>query len=77
MPIPGAPGTLSTLSPAKDCTSITLSGPTPNLSITSLILIVLFFIESYIEIPLPTNCIKSLSDETIVTDAPNLRAFTA
>ena len=32
MPIPGAPGTLSTESPASACTSITRSGPTPNFS---------------------------------------------
>ena len=30
-PIPGTPGTLSLLSPAKACTSITLLGATPNL----------------------------------------------
>jgi len=34
-PIPGTPGTLSTESPASACTSTTLSGVTPNFSITS------------------------------------------
>ena len=33
-PIPGAPGILSDESPAKACTSITLSGKTPNFSKT-------------------------------------------
>ena len=33
-PIPGAPGMLSTLSPASACTSITRSGPTPNFAST-------------------------------------------
>ena len=34
-PMPGTPGTLSVESPISACTSITLSGPTPNFSITS------------------------------------------
>ncbi len=34
-PMPGTPGTLSVESPASDCTSTTLSGGTPNFSITS------------------------------------------
>ena len=33
--MPGTPGTLSTLSPASACTSITLSGFTPNFSRTA------------------------------------------
>ena len=33
--MPGTPGTLSLLSPASDCTSITLFGSTPNLFFTS------------------------------------------
>ena len=36
IPMPGAPGTLSTLSPANACTSTTRSGPTPNLASTPL-----------------------------------------
>ena len=34
-PMPGTPGTLSTLSPHSAWTSMTLSGPTPNFSRTS------------------------------------------
>ncbi len=34
-PMPGTPGTLSDESPISDCTSITLSGVTPNFSNTS------------------------------------------
>ena len=67
IPIPGAPGTLSTLSPASDCTSMTRFGPTPNFSTTCSEPILLFFMASYISTPLPTSCIKSLSEETIVT----------
>jgi hypothetical protein len=33
--MPGTPGTLSVASPASACTSTTLSGATPNFSITS------------------------------------------
>jgi hypothetical protein len=34
-PMPGTPGTLSVESPARACTSTTLSGVTPNFSFTS------------------------------------------
>ena len=70
MPIPGAPGTLSTLSPASDCTSTTRSGPTPNFSNTASTPIVLFFIVSSITTRSDTSCIRSLSDDTMVTRAP-------
>ena len=68
IPMPGTPGTLSVESPAKDWTSITLSGPTPNFSITSAAPIVLFFIGSSMETEPRTSCIKSLSDEIIKED---------
>ena len=45
-PMLGTPGILSELSPASACTSITLSGVTPNFSLTSSMPISLFFIES-------------------------------
>ena len=70
MPMPGTPGTLSVLSPASACTSTTLSGVTPNFSITSGSPMVLFFIVSSMETPGSMSCIKSLSDETITTSAP-------
>ena len=63
--MPGAPGMLSMLSPARLCTSITFSGGTPNFSITSCLLITLFLIGSNICTLSPTSCIKSLSDEII------------
>ena len=34
IPIPGTPGTLSTLSPTNPKTSVTFSGGTPNFSVT-------------------------------------------
>ena len=46
IPMPGTPGTLSEESPAKACTSITLLGSTPNLSLTSFKPISLLFIGS-------------------------------
>ena len=60
-PMPGAPGTLSTESPASACTSITRSGPTPNFSNTSSGPIGLFFSVSNISTPGATSCIRSLS----------------
>ena len=45
-PMPGTPGMLSTLSPIKACTSVILSGPTPNFSITFASSISIFFIGS-------------------------------
>ena len=74
MPMPGAPGTLSTESPASACTSTTRSGRTPNFSSTSATPMVLFFIGSSISTPSPTSCIRSLSDDRIVTRPPAFRA---
>ena len=76
-PIPGAPGTLSTLSPANACTSTTSSGFTPNFSITASRFIRRFFIASNISTPSPTSCIKSLSELMIVTRPPASRALQA
>ena len=75
--MPGTPGTLSVESPASACTSTTLSGPTPNFSRTSASPMRRFFIGSHIEIAPPTSCIKSLSDETMVTCAPRAAAWRA
>ena len=77
MPMPGAPGTLSTESPASACTSITRSGPTPNFSITSSGPIGLFFRVSNISMPGATSCIRSLSAETMVTRPPAAAAWVA
>ena len=74
-PIPATPGTLSDESPASACTSITLSGPTPNLSRTCSGPILRFFMASSMVTPSPTSCIMSLSDETMVTSAPASRAW--
>ena len=77
MPIPGAPGTLSTLSPQRACTSTTRSGPTPNFSITSARPMRTFFIVSSIDTRSPTSCIRSLSEETITTSPPASRTWQA
>ena len=69
-PIPGTPGTLSVESPISDCTSTTLDGGTPKRSITSASPSILFFIVSYMRTPGRTSCIRSLSEETMVTSAP-------
>ena len=69
-PMPGTPGTLSTLSPARACTSTTLSGATPNFSNTSPGPMGLFFSGSSIRTPGRTSCIMSLSDDTMVTSRP-------
>ena len=53
-------------SPISACTSITLSGPTPNFSITSARPMRLSFMVSYMVTPSPTSCIRSLSDDTMV-----------
>ena len=66
-PMPGTPGTLSVGSPASACTSITLSGPTPNFSNTSAAPIGRDFMGSYMLTPSPTSCIRSLSEETMTT----------
>ena len=68
--MPGTPGTLSTESPASDCTSITFSGGTPNFSITSGTPIRRSFMVSSSMTRSPTSCIRSLSEETMVTSAP-------
>ena len=67
--MPGTPGTLSLKSPISACTSMTLSGPTPNFSITSAAPMRLSFMVSYMVTPLPTSCIRSLSEETMVVVA--------
>ncbi len=69
-PMPGTPGTLSTESPHSAWTSITLSGPTPKRSRTSASPIGRFLIGSSIVTRSLTSCIRSLSDETMVTTAP-------
>ena len=72
--MPGTPGTLSVESPISDCTSITLSGGTPNFSITSAMPIFLSFIVSYMTTQSFTSCIRSLSDDTMVALAPSSQA---
>ena len=72
--MPGTPGTLSVESPISACTSMTLSGGTPNFSITSARPIFLSFMVSYMMTRSLTSCIKSLSDETMVEVAPASQA---
>ncbi len=67
--MPGTPGTLSVESPISACTSMTFSGGTPNFSITSAGPMRRSFMVSYMMTPLPTSCIRSLSDDTIVVVA--------
>ena len=69
-PMPGTPGILSTLSPAKAWTSMTRSGFTPNFSSTSLMPISRFFMGSRIMTFSVTSCIRSLSELMIVQRAP-------
>ena len=69
-PIPGTPGTLSLESPTSAWTSIIMFGSTPNLFFTSSKFRILFFIGSKILTFFLNNCIRSLSEETIVTFAP-------
>ena len=76
-PMPGTPGTLSVESPANACTSTTLSGVTPNFSTTSSAPIGRFFMGSSMVISPRTNCIKSLSEETIKQGMPCFSAFRA
>ena len=74
-PMPLTPGTLSTLSPQSAWTSTTLSGVTPNFSITSSGPIQRSggwpgrgMVSSRRMLPSGvTSCIRSLSDETMVT----------
>ena len=75
--MPGAPGTLSTLSPQSAWTSTTFSGGTPNFSMTCSRPIFTFFMVSSIDTRSPTNCIRSLSDEMIVTSPPASRTLQA
>jgi hypothetical protein len=72
--MPGTPGTLSTESPASACTSTTLSGGTPNFSITSATPMRRSFMVSYMETQSVTSCIKSLSEDTMVAVAPRSQA---
>ncbi len=76
-PMPGMPGTLSVLSPVSDCRSIIFSGGTPHFSITSGIEICLSFMLSYIDTLGVTSCMRSLSDETMVTSPPASAAMRA
>ena len=71
-PMPGTPGTLSEVSPASASTSRTSSGPTPKRAITSARSIAFCFIGSYICTPRRISCIRSLSDETMITSRPGL-----
>jgi hypothetical protein len=68
-PMPGTPGTLSVESPISACTSMTFSGPTPNFSHTSAGPMRLSFIVSNMLTQSFTSCIRSLSEDTIVTVA--------
>ena len=69
-PIPGTPGTLSVESPISACTSTILSGVTPNFSITSAGPIGFCLIGSSMSTPGRISCIRSLSDDTMVTCPP-------
>ena len=77
MPMPGAPGTLSTLSPHRAWTSTTFSGGTPNFSITCSRPMRRFFMVSSMKTLSPTSCIRSLSDEMMVTSPPASRTLQA
>ena len=68
--MPGTPGTLSVLSPISDWTSTTLSGATPNFSTTSPAPIRLSFIGSSMVTLSFTNCMRSLSDDTMTVSKP-------
>ncbi len=76
-PMPGAPGTLSVESPASACTSTTLSGVTPNFSITASAPSLIFLIGSISSTPGRTSCIRSLSDDTMVQVPPASTAMRA
>ena len=76
-PMPATPGTLSDESPARAWTSMTLSGATPNFSLTSSTPMTRFFMASNMLMPSPTSCIRSLSEDTMVTSAPLARAWRA
>ncbi len=76
-PMPGTPGTLSLVSPISASASQTSSGPTPNFSITSARPMAFCFIGSHIATWSATSCIRSLSEETMVTGSPAARAALA
>ena len=69
-PMPGTPGTLSTLSPIKAWTSTIRRGGTPNFSSISAGPIGFCLIGSSMSVPPPTTCIRSLSDDTMVQRPP-------
>ena len=69
-PMPGTPGTLSTLSPMRDWASMSFSGGTPNLSMTSARVMGFCFIGSSMSMPGLRSCIRSLSEETMVARPP-------
>ena len=71
-PMPGIPGTLSTLSPISACTSTRRSGVTPNFSITSAGPIGFCLIGSSMSTPGRISCIRSLSEETMLVRPPIL-----
>ena len=78
MPMPGAPGTLSTLSPHRAWTSTTLSGGDAELlDHLRRGRCAMFFIGSSIDTRSPTSCIRSLSEETITTSPPASRTWQA
>jgi len=68
---------LSTLSPIKASTSPTCSGGTPNFSITSSRPMRRSFIVSSMSRPGSISCIRSLSEETMVTCQPSAKAALA
>ena len=69
-PMPGTPGTLSTASPISAWTSTTLSGPTPKRACTSASPIGFCLIGSIMPTLGRINCIRSLSEETMVQRPP-------
>ena len=69
-PMPGTPGTLSTLSPIRASRSIIFSGPQPNFSRTSSGPIDFCLIGSCMITPGRISCIRSLSEDTMVTWPP-------
>jgi hypothetical protein len=74
-PMPGAPGTLSTLSPASACTSITFSGGDAELLHHPSASMRLSFIVSTHHDAVVTSCIRSLSEEMMETCAPAFAAW--
>jgi hypothetical protein len=70
MPMPGTPGTLSVGSPASAWISTTLSGVTPNFSNTSASRIGFCLMGSSMITRALMSCIRSLSEDTMVTRPP-------